>query len=748
MEELVPDDRHTGSPEEPVVPGSSPDRPLRVARLALPVPLPRHFDYFAEGVEAGDVGRLARVPFGSGEKTGVILELDVIPNVALEKLRRIISVQRDVPPLPTDWLALVAFAARYYHHPLGEAVAVALPPGLRGAELLDERNRDPWLHVTEAGRAVLAGAGRVSKAREAAAALAGGKLLRSALVAGGHGAPAVREAIKRGWIAEAPPDRCADLSDAPELNAEQAAVVEAVWAESDCFVPWLLHGITGSGKTEVYLRLIERTLAAGRQALLLVPEIGLTPQLEERVAARFPRARRVALHSGASDGARCRGFLAALTGDADIIVGTRLSVFSPLPRLGLVLVDEEHDASYKQQDGLRYSARDLAVWRAKQRGVSVVLGSATPSLETWQQAESGRYRQLSLTQRAAAAAPPTVKLIDTRRVRLQDGLSPMLEVALEARLARNEQSLVFLNRRGYAPVLACPSCGWASDCDHCSAHRVFHLAERLLRCHHCGTEAPVPRACPKCGDQDLHGFGRGTQRLEERISMRFPHARVLRVDRDSVRTPAQWEAVRRQIGAGEVDIIVGTQMLAKGHDFPRLTLVGVVGADASLFAADYRAPERLFQQLMQVSGRAGRAGLAGEVLIQTEFPDHPLFESLRRNDFAGFARMELGQREAAHFPPFGAQAVMRAEAADIEAALDFLVQAREAAEDIAGEVRLFDPVPMRLVRRARLERAQLVLEADSRAPLQNLLTAWMPRLYTLRAPRGLRWHVDVDPIEI
>jgi primosomal protein N' (replication factor Y) len=753
MPSIAPDDPEDALPPEPGVQASGPLRTqistaARVVRLALPVPLPRNFDYLGADVGEADVGRLVRVPFGSAEKTGVILELDVEPDVAREKLKPIGAVLREVPALPADWLAQVGFAARYYHHPLGEALAVALPPGLRGAELLAERSSDPWLALSEAGRTMLAQPGRASKAREVAAALAQEPHLRSTLLAARHASAALRDARQRGWIEEATPDRSADLSTAPELNAEQAAAVEAVWADSGRFVPWLLHGITGSGKTEVYLRLIERALAAGRQALLLVPEIGLTPQLEERVAARFPRAHRVALHSGASDGARCRGFLSALSGEADIVLGTRLSVFSPLPRLGLILVDEEHDASYKQQDGLRYSARDLAVWRAHQRGVPVVLGSATPSLESWQQAELGRYRRLALTHRAAAAAPPSVRLIDTRRIRLQDGLSPILETALETRLARGEQSLVFLNRRGYAPVLACPSCGWVSDCDHCSAHRVFHLAERVLRCHHCGTEAPVPRACPKCGDQDLHGFGRGTQRLEERIAARFPQARVLRVDRDSVRTPAQWEAVRRQIGAGEVDILVGTQMLAKGHDFPRLTLVGVAGADASLFASDYRAPERLFQQLMQVAGRAGRAGLAGEVLIQTEFPDHPLFDSLRRHDFAGFARMELEQRAAAHFPPFGAQTVLRAEAPEVATALEFLARAREAAEEVAGEVRVYDPVPMRLVRRARLERAQLVLEADSRAPLQNLLAVWLPRLYALRAPRTLRWHVDVDPAEI
>lgn len=717
-----------------------------VARLALPVPLQRNFDYLAPGMGPDDVGRLVRVPFGKGEKTAVVLALPVASEVEPSRLKAIVSVLREVPALPRDWLALVEFAARYYHHPLGEALAVALPPGLRRAELLASRERDPWLVATSEAKLWRESRPRAPRLIALLDALAAGARRRGELLAAGFSSSHLRDAKSRGLIEEAPADRSADLASAPTLNAEQQQVIAAIAGEAGKFKAWLLHGITGSGKTEVYLRLIERTLAAGQQALLLVPEIGLTPQLEQRVAQRFPRARRIALHSGASDGARCRGFLDALTGEADIVMGTRLAVFSPLPRLGLILVDEEHDASYKQQDGMRYSARDLAVWRAHQRGVPVVLGSATPSLESWQQAINGRYGKLELTERAAAAAPPAIRLIDTRRIKLRDGLSPQLEAALEKCLGRGEQSLVFLNRRGYAPVLACPACNWVSDCDRCSAHRVLHLAERVLRCHHCGSEAPVPRACPQCGNQDLVGFGRGTQRLEEWISQRFPGARVLRADRDSIRTPAQWIALRQAIENGDADILVGTQMLAKGHDFPRLTVVGVVGADASLFASDFRAPERLFQQLMQVAGRAGRAALPGEVLIQTEFPDHPLFDALRRQDYSGFARDELAQREAAWFPPFGAQAVLRAEADKVDDAIAFLVEARALGDDIAEGLRRFDPVPMRLVRRARLERAQLVIEADQRSVLQNHLAAWLPRIERLR--RTVRWHLDVDPTEI
>lgn len=721
---------------------------MTLVRVALPVPLPRDFDYLAADLSPADIGRLVRVPFGSGERTGVVLALPAQSAVPVDKLKPVTAILRDIPALPADWLALVQFAARYYHHPLGEAVAVALPPGLRAAEVLGARRADIWLALSEAGCALRAAGGRASRVRALLDALAAGPQAAPVLEAAGHARATWREAMRRGLLTEAAPDRRADMQRAPTLNSEQAAAVDGVWAARGGFAPFLLHGITGSGKTEVYLRLIARALEAGQQALLLVPEIGLTPQLEARVAERFPRASRVALHSGASDGARCRGFVAGLCGDADIVIGTRLAVFSPLPRLGLILVDEEHDASYKQQEGLRYSARDLAVWRAQQRGVPVVLGSATPSLETWHAARTGRYRQLVLAHRAAAAAPPALRLVDTRRSKLVEGLSAVLEAALDQRLQRGEQSLVFLNRRGYAPVLACPACGWSSQCDHCAAHRVYHRAEGRLRCHHCGTEAPVPRACPQCGNQDLQGFGRGTQRLEERLAQRFPAARVMRVDRDSVRSPAQWGEVRAAIEAGTVDILVGTQMLAKGHDFPRLTLVGVLGADASLYAADFRAPERLFQQLMQVSGRAGRAHLPGEVLLQTEFPDHPLFECLRRQDFAAFAAGELRGREQAHFPPFGAQAVLRAEAPAMADALAFLAAAREAGEAFAEQIRLYDPVPMRLARRARFERAQLVVEADNRAALQGVLLAWMPLLRAVRGARTIRWHLDIDPLEI
>ena len=659
---------------------------MTVIRVALNLPLPRLFDYLSADAIASDVGRRTVVPFGRGEKIGLVIAVVKTSDQRPEKLKSATAILRDMPPLPADWIALCEFCARYYQHPLGEALTLALPPMLRKGKLPKPVKEKP--------------------------------------------ARAHEEVAK------------------PELLPEQRAAVDAILAAAG-FEPFLLHGVTGSGKTEVYLRAIEAVLAQGRQAMMLVPEIALTPQLESRVAARFPSARIVSAHSGIADATRARGFLDALEGRADIVLGTRLSVFTPLPRLGLIVVDEEHDLSFKQQEGLRYSARDVAVFRAKQAGVPVVLGSATPSLETFYHARSGRYRLLELSHRAVADAMPTVRSVDTRREKLQDGMSAALIAALEQRLTRGEQSLIFLNRRGYAPVLACPACGWISHCRRCAANLVVHLADQRLRCHHCGLENAIPRACPDCGNLDIHPFGRGTQRLEATLKARFPTARVLRVDRDTANTPKKWQALLTAIHTGAVDILIGTQMLAKGHDFPKLTLVGAVGADAALFAADFRAPERLFAQLMQVGGRSGRADLAGEVLIQTEYPDHALYRALADHDFHRFATAQLAEREQAGFPPFAFQALLRAEAPSIEQSLAFLASARANAERLANEaVTLYDPVPMRLSRLMNLDRAQLLVESVSRPALQNFLSAWMEKLYALKAPRNLRWHVDVDPIEL
>lgn len=664
---------------------------MQIARVALDVPLRRFFDYQVpegEQVSVADIGCRVRVPFGERQKIGVLVGIATTTDVPLEQLKPVYSVLRELPPLPTGWFRLTEFCADYYHAPLGQVMLSTLPAGLRSLTPPKARPRG---------------------------------------------------------------QRISDLpaQPAPLLTCEQKAALTLLTAgEARAY---LLHGVTGSGKTEIYLRLIERCLAAGRQSLLLVPEINLTPQLEARVTARFPNAGLVSLHSELGEAARSRNWRAALTGAARIVLGTRLAVFTPMPDLGLIIVDEEHDPSFKQQDGIRYSARDLAVFRAHDSAIPIVLGSATPSLESWANANdgTGRYRLLSLHERAFEGARlPLLRCIDTRFDKLQDGLSRALLLAIEQRLARSEQSLVFLNRRGYAPVVACVACGWTSRCHRCAANLVLHLADRCLRCHHCGFEARVPKRCPTCGNQDLNTFGRGTQRIEAVLAERFPQARILRVDRDSAGSRKQWEASVATIQRGEADILVGTQMLAKGHDFPKLTLVGAIAPDAALFAADWRAPERLFAQLMQVAGRAGRADRPGEVLLQTQFPDHPLYAALVRHDYPAFATTQLKERQQAGFPPYAHQAMLRAEALSMAESLSFLAAARACPESEEDPLVIFyDPVPMRLSRRASLERAQLLVESPSRRALQRFLSRWVTRLEAIRAPSRLRWHLEVDPLE-
>ncbi|MDR0528691.1 MAG: primosomal protein N' [Zoogloeaceae bacterium] len=671
---------------------------MPIVRLALDLPLSRLFDYRADDALRPRVGLRARVPFGNKEKIGIVVALPEESAVKEPQLKDVIALYDDLPPLPPDFFRLCAFASRYYQTPLGETLHQALPPALKKIPLRKSRN------------------------------------------------PKSETAPQKGV---SPAHAKGSPAALPELSAAQAEAVKGV-AESQGYAPFLLYGVTGSGKTEIYLRLIASALTRGRQALLLVPEINLTPQLERHLRARFPEVPMVFLHSALGAAARERVWRAAFSGAARIVVGTRLSVFAPLPDLGLIVVDEEHDPSYRQQDGLRYSARDLAIWRAREYAIPVVLGSATPSLESWQRARTGHYRLLTLPERAITSAKlPAVRLIDTRQCRLTDGVSPALMEALRQRLARGEQSLIFLNRRGYAPVLACPACGWLSGCPRCAANLVVHLADRRLRCHHCALETAIPRACPVCGNQDVHPFGRGTQRLEETLSGLFPEARIARVDRDSIKSRLQWEKLLERIHQGDADILVGTQMLAKGHDFPRLTLVGVLSADAALVAPDWRAPERLFAQLMQVAGRAGRASLPGEVLIQSQYPRHPLYQALVAHDYTRYAEVLLQERQAAGFPPFSYQALLRAEAPKMEDALSFLRAAREQSQSEAhAKVMLYDPVPMRLAKVMRLERAQLLTESFSRAALQAFLAQWRLTLEGLPRKRQLRWQLEVDPQEI
>ena len=698
----------------------------RIVRVALDVPVPGLFDYRS----AQDVipGQRVIVPFGRRQLVGVVVCLPAVPAIDPEQLRDITQVVDDLPAMPADWLRLMAFASRYYQRPLGEVMIPALPPPLRKVT--------GYTGKRAAGGPVKRLDKRRAKATKAKAR--------------------VQQEQDTAATAESPEILA---SEAPELNTEQQAAVATI-ADVSGHGVILLRGITGSGKTEVYLHAAKRVLAEGKQVLLMVPEINLTPQLEQALRARFQQGDDGALavlHSGLSDGERLEAWLRAFRGEAQVLLGTRMAVTAPMPNLGMIIVDEEHDASYKQQDGLRYSARDLAVWRGHDLGIPVVLGSATPSLESWNHAVGGRYRRIELTRRARETALPVVKLVDTRRLKLEQGFSPQLLEAMEERLQRSEQVLVFINRRGYAPVLRCLSCGWVSQCTRCTAHVVLHRMRNgrsRQQCHHCGGQAPVPRACPTCGDQDIQPFGRGTQRVEEYLAERFPDARISRIDADSTRLKGSAERLFSQVHDGEVDILVGTQMVAKGHDFANLGLVGVLNADSMLFAHDFRAPERLFAQLMQVSGRAGRHREGGVVMLQTDYPEQPVYRALQRHDYVGFADYALEERQALGLPPFAYQALLVAESAELAHALGFLETARslpQAATDrypTLDQVMLYDPVPLRVVRVANIERAQLLVESHSRPALQRFLAQWSEDLFAAGREARIRYSLEVDPFEI
>ncbi len=662
---------------------------MTIARVALDVPVDKLFDYSAPSLTRASIGARVLVPFGKKRVVGIVTEFTEKTEIARERLKRITCVFDDIVPFDAQSLSLLRFCSDYYHYPLGQVILNALPVRLKRTRPL-KRNT-------------------------------GGKLAPVSFEA--SGTPA----------------------NQPQLNAEQEQVLGSIKPKG--FSCTLLFGVTGSGKTEIYLNLMTRALAQGKQVLLLVPEINLSPQLETLLKQRFPQSRVVSLHSGLNEGERLENWLAAKTGVAQIILGTRLAVFTPIPRPGLIIVDEEHDASFKQQEGLRYSARDIAIFRAKQADVPVILGSATPALESYHHALYGRYHMAALTQRAVGnAALPFLRCIDIRRAELNEGLSESLIAALQERLQRGEQSLIFINRRGYAPVLMCSACAWISGCSRCSSRLVLHLREKKLRCHHCGHEERVPAACPGCGNVDLIPLGQGTQRVESALSGLFPSARILRIDRDSTRRKAIWPGMLKSIQEQQVDILVGTQILAKGHDFPKLSLVGILNPDASLYSTDFRASERLFAQLMQVSGRAGRAEIPGEVLIQTQFPDHPLFEALRKHDYSVFAKTLLAERKHAGLPPFMHQALLRAEATHSSTVMSYLAEAAKLASHISHEMTIYDPVPAHMPRLAGRERGQLLVQSASRKKLQAFLKDWRGKLMKLTNNK-VRWAIDVDPLE-
>ena len=721
---------------------------MNIVRVALDVPLPTLFDYMCEEGTQAAAGARVVVPFGKRRLVGVVVDTADASDIASTKIKPVERVLEDAPVLPAEWIALMRFLSGYYQRPLGETVITSLPPRLRSLQPLPREHRAFWQPAAGAPDPQTLRTGAKRELLSSMVAL--GVVAEDTLLdAGPAGRAAVRTALralaKAGWIEPAAPPAGARFVAGHPLTAAQDSVLAHIARTFGGFAPFLLHGVTGSGKTEIYLHLIAEVLRQGRQAIVLVPEIGLTPQLESRFRNSFPDAVLSVLHSGLMDSARTSGWLRAARGEAGIVLGTRLAVLTPMPRLALVIVDEEHDSSFKQQEGLRYSGRDAAVFRARQAGVPIVLGTATPSLETYANALAGRYTLVELPERASPGARmPAVRTIDLRSEAEVRGLAPSLERAIEARLARGEQSLVFINRRGYAPVLACAACGWTAGCPRCTARLVLHATDRRLRCHHCGLQEPIPRACPQCGDVDLHALGRGTQRVEETLAERFPGARLVRIDRDAARRKSL-SGTLASVRDGGADILVGTQLIAKGHDFPGLTLVCVLNADSALVSTDYRAGERLFAMLMQVAGRAGRRDRQGEVLVQTRYPAHPLYAALARHDYAGFARSQLAERESAGFPPSVFEAALRAESARLADAMAFL---RTAANLVAAPegLRIYDPVPHVITRRANVERAQLLVQSRSRPAMQGFLHAWNEALFE-HAPANVRWHLDVDPIE-
>ncbi|MDR2853104.1 MAG: primosomal protein N' [Burkholderiaceae bacterium] len=729
----------TASSDPPVQPSLWP------WRLQIAVHTPAHsalgdlLDYVAQ--EALPAGTLVRVPLGRNEVLGVVWGCQAVPEcgpdvaqgIDASALKPIIAPLEGLTPLSAAWRDLIAFSARYYRHALGEVALSALPPQLRklsAAQLQRRFNRSA--HRSEKRRAD----------RDPAPPPA---------------APAQPAAVR------------------VQLSAQQADALERFEREDG---PFLLFGATGSGKTEVYLRAVERLLErdAQAQALVMVPEINLTPQLEARFQERFGADAVVSQHSGMTDPQRLRSWLAAHSGQARIVLGTRLAVFASMPRLALIVVDEEHDPSYKQQDGARYSARDLAIWRARREGAKVLLGSATPSLESWHNSRppstlgaldpGGRYRRLPMPERVAEAAWPALRLIDMNQQPAHTLIAPALLQAIQACIGRGEQSMALLNRRGYAPVLACADCNWKSECPHCSAYRVFHKVDRTLRCHHCGYTERVPRACPQCGNPDIAPLGRGTERIEEHLAQLLAPlqrpgggaVRIARIDADTTRRQGALQSQLASVHAGEVDVLIGTQMIAKGHDFRRITLVAALNLDGALYSSDFRASERLFALLMQAAGRAGRdaawlaeQGSRAQMVIQTHHPQHRLFAALRAHDYPAFAQDQLEERRAAGMPPFTFQALLCAHARTQEAAQGFLQAVGDATQALpaAARVTRYPAVPMMIQRIANIERAQMLVESPSRAALQAWLAQCQPLLHALRrAPAGkgvIRWLIDVDP---
>lgn len=717
-------------------------------RIAVNVPLSDGLLTYSYS-EPLPLGTRVLVPFRNKTVVGIVWETDIAPDMDTARILGVQTAFMEEKPLPQSWRDLLAFTSRYYHYPTGQAVFAALPQGLKETRAVEMPQPPLFYALNEAGRAQTPPPARFNK--KAAlwdALLSGGMTMAALKQVNAQAAKLIEDWAEQGWIETTEAAKPVLRPSEFVLNTDQQKASDEIQTAFGSFQPFLLYGITGSGKTEVYFDAMAKVLAQGRQVLFLLPEINLTPQLLKRVEDRFADVPTAVLHSQMAAGKRTQDYLRAMLGQAKLVIGTRLAVFTPMDDVGLIVVDEEHDGSFKQDNELRYHARDLAVWRAKQSGCPVILGSATPSLESWHKAQSGAYRLLQLTERAHTAAQlPQVDILNVGRLKLDNGFSQQALQLLKQNFEAGGMSLVYLNRRGFAPALFCGDCGHTFGCPNCSAKMVLHQRARQLRCHHCDHREPIPFKCPDCGNQDLTAVGHGTQRVEETLRAFLPKAAVVRVDRDSTAHKNDWADLYRRIADNEIDILVGTQMLAKGHDFARLNLVIVLNTDGSLYSADFRAPERLFAELMQVSGRAGRADKPGKVLIQTQLPEHPVFAAVKAQDYAVFAENELNERQMFAMPPFGFQTAVRADAPRVADAMEFLNAAKETLAPLLPEsISQFGAAPMLMVRLAERERAQIFLESTSRQDLHRAVSLWVQVLQQNRDGK-IRWSVDVDPQE-
>ena len=719
-------------------------------QVAIDVPIDQLFDYLPND-QILKIGQYVKVPFGRRQIIGIICGISSVSNVPRGKLKKIIYAEEEII-IDNVLFKLLHFVSNYYHHPIGQTIMSVVPSRIKQAKGKIRKVEKIYEAKIELTLEWIEGLPkRKVRLRKLAHALLLNSIRDSVLnifVSNGH--ECARELVSLGVVIEKKwiPER-GQSEEPPLLNAQQKEILSAL-TEEHGNVSWLIHGITGSGKTEIYLQLLDNFVDKDQsQVVILVPEINLTPQLEARFKLRFPDKILVTLHSHLSGIERLDNWRKAKSGEAQIIIGTRLAVFTPLPNLKLIIIDEEHDGSFKQHEGLRYHARDVAMMRAKYENIPIVLGTATPALETWFNAkgEHAKYRYLELTQRAVKNA----KLPSIHTIPMGDKYGPTLSniiiEAVQSRIDRQEQVLIFINRRGYAPVLVCSNCGWAANCERCSTRLVVHLKTKRLKCHHCGYDKNIPMQCMDCGNTDLHPIGLGTQKIEESLNHLFPNAKILRVDRDTTRTKDALDQLYQRMNKREIDILVGTQMLAKGHDFAHLSLVVVLDADNALYSSDFRAPERLFSQLMQVAGRAGRAEIKGEVLIQTAFPNHHVYEALKANDFSDFAESLLGERKQMKLSPFSFNALLQVEAKSLNHSVAFSNIALEKAQAYKSSVTLYGPVRPVMERLKGFERHQVFLQAKNRTELQNLLKPWIKELRAHPLSNRVKWSIDVDPIE-